>query len=372
MKITGIKLRRLRLPLDPHFHAAWDPVPRAHFDATVVRVETDEGVVGVGSGDTMDGFEPYMELFMGKNPMHISRHVRALETINFHAGRYWPLEAALWDIVGQVTGQPVSVLFGGASDALPAYASTGEVKPAAERAESALALRELGFKAMKIRFVRDRLADGVAAVRAVRKAVGSTMEIMVDLNQAWRMPGDIEPALDPSSARRTVEELGELGVLWVEEPLPGADVSGFARLRAETGVRIAAGEMTRTLDELLDYLDADSLDVYQPDVVLAVGMSRARLVAELALAKNRWFTPHTWTNGLGLLANLHVAAGVGGGPYLEFPYDPPGWTERRRDFLLAEPLTIDRDGCLRVPQAPGLGADVDERAVARLALINDH
>ena len=108
MKITGITMRRLRLPLDPPFHAAWDPVPRTRFDATVVRVDTDEGVVGVGSGDTMDGFDPYRELFVGKNPMHMSRHVRALETISFHAARYWPLEAALWDIVGQVTGQPVS------------------------------------------------------------------------------------------------------------------------------------------------------------------------------------------------------------------------------------------------------------------------
>src|SRR5260370_34454408 len=186
LKITGIKLRRLRLPLDPPFHAAWDQVPRAHFDATVVRVETDEGIVGLGSGDTMDGFEPYVELVIGKNPMHISRHVRVIETINFHAGRYWPLEAALWDIIRQVTGQPVSVLFGGASDALPAYASTGEVKPPAERAESALALRELGFKALKGRFVRERPADGVAAGRAVRKAVGSTPEILVSLNQARR------------------------------------------------------------------------------------------------------------------------------------------------------------------------------------------
>ena len=368
MKITKIRLQRLRLPLDPPFHAAWDPDPRTRFDATLVRVETDEGITGVGSGDTMDGFEPYLDLFLGKDPLQMSRHVRALETISFHAGRYWPLEAALWDIVGQVTGQPVSVLFGGALDKMPAYASCGEVKPAAERAESALAFREQGFRALKIRFIRERLADGVATVRAVREAVGSTMEIMVDLNQAWRMPGDIAPALDPASARKTVEELGELGVLWVEEPLPGADVDGFARLRAETGVRIAAGEMTRTLPELLDYLDADSLDIYQPDVVLAVGMARARLVGELALFKNRWFTPHTWTNGLGLLANLHVAAGVGGGPFLEFPVDPPGWTVERRDFFLAEPLQVDRGGCISVPTDPGLGARLDETAINRYAV----
>jgi D-galactarolactone cycloisomerase len=368
VKITGIRLHRLRIPLDPPFRASWDPVPRTRFDATVVRVETDEGVTGFGSGDTMDGFEPYSPLFLGKNPMHISRHVRALETISFHAGRYWPLEAALWDIAGQVTGQPVSTLFGGALDGLPAYASTGEVRAPAERAESALALREQGFKAMKIRFVRERLADGVASVRAVRQALGDSMQIMVDLNQAWRMPGDIEPALDPMSARRTVEELGELDVLWVEEPLTGGDVAGLARLRSETGVRIAGGEMTRTLPELLGYLEADSLDVYQPDVVLAVGMSRARLFAELALFKNRWFSPHTWTNGLGVLANLHVAAGVGGGPFLEFPFDPPTWTVERRDFFLAEPVRIRPDGCVNVPSRPGLGALLDEKAMARFEL----
>jgi D-galactarolactone cycloisomerase len=367
LKITAIRLHRMRLPLDPPFRAAWDPVPRKHFDATVVRVETDEGIVGVGSGDTMDGFESFAGLFIGKNPMHMSRHVRALETISFHASRYWPLEAALWDIVGKVTGQPISVLFGGALDSLPAYASCGEIKAPDERAESALALRELGFRALKIRFVREGLAEGLATVKAVRKAVGASMEIMVDLNQAWRMPGDIEPALDPASVRRTVEALGEFGVLWVEEPLPGADVAGFAHLRTQTGVRIAGGEMTRTLPELLDYVDGDALDVYQPDVVLAVGMSRARLVAELALFKNRWFTPHTWTNGLGMLANLHVAAGVGGGPFLEFPFDPPGWTVERRDFFLGEPLRIGPDGCLSVPARPGLGADLDEDKLAHYA-----
>ena len=81
---------------------------------TIVRVETDEGVVGVGSGDTMDGFEAFEHLFVGQDPLAIARHVRALETIDFHAGRYWPLEVALWDIAGQVAGLPVATLFGGA------------------------------------------------------------------------------------------------------------------------------------------------------------------------------------------------------------------------------------------------------------------
>ncbi|MFL5756624.1 MAG: mandelate racemase/muconate lactonizing enzyme family protein, partial [Chloroflexota bacterium] len=117
MRITAIKLDRLVRSLDPPFPAAWDPVRRTSFAATVVRVETDEGLVGVGSGDTMDGFEAYVDLFVGQDPLAIARHVRTLETITFHGGRYWPVEAALWDILGQVTGQPVSVLFGGSASA---------------------------------------------------------------------------------------------------------------------------------------------------------------------------------------------------------------------------------------------------------------
>ena len=131
MKITDIRLDRMRLPLDPPFHAAWDPVPRRHFDATLVTVETDEGVTGHGSGDTMDGFDAFEHLFVGQDPLAIVRHVRAIETIDFHAGRYWPLEVALWDIVGQVAGLPVATLFGGATDAIPAYASCGMLLPPA-------------------------------------------------------------------------------------------------------------------------------------------------------------------------------------------------------------------------------------------------
>ncbi len=141
MRITRIGLERLVLPLDPPFPAAWDPVPRTRFTATVVRVQTDEGVEGIGSGDTMDGFEAFEHLFVGEDPLAIARHVRVLETIDFHAGRYWPLEAALWDIAGKVAGLPVATLMGGASDALPAYASCGMLLPPAERAASAVRLQ---------------------------------------------------------------------------------------------------------------------------------------------------------------------------------------------------------------------------------------
>ena len=365
MKITAIRLDRMRLPLDPPFAAAWDPDPRRHFDATLVRVETDEGLTGFGSGDTMDGFEEFEQLFLGRDPMRILNHVKTLETINFHAGRYWPLEAALWDLIGQVCGVPVATLFGGGASRVPAYASFGELRPPRQRAEDAVAAWEAGFRAMKIRVARDALDEGLAVITAIRRVLGEDVSIMVDLNQSWRMAGDIAPALDLASVRRFAAALHELGVLWLEEPLPQHDHSGVRMLRERVGVRIAGGEMVRTFAELVAMVEADVLDVYQPDVVLAVGMLRARTLAELAQLRHRWFTPHTWTNGLGLLANLHVVAGVGGGPYLEFPYDPPGWTPTRRDFFLAQPVGIDPDGWLTVPDSPGLGARIDEEAVLR-------
>jgi L-alanine-DL-glutamate epimerase-like enolase superfamily enzyme len=364
MKIASIEIAHLNLPLDPPFPAAWDPVPRRNFPATLVYVRTDEGVVGIGSGDTMRGIEPYVELFIGEDPLAIARLVRMLETVSFHGPRPWPLEAALWDIAGQVSGQPVGRLLGGFTDRIPAYASTGALVSPTERVEMAAQLAERGFKAMKIRLDPARLDEGLASVASVRSALPH-LGLMVDLNQGWRMPGDARPPLDRAGAQRIADRLAELDVLWVEEPLDGADVSGMVALRAGSRIRIAGGEMVRSFPELMSLVDADALDVFQPDAVLSCGLSRCRTLAEYVLARGRWFTPHTWTNGIGLLVNLHLVTGVGGGPYLEFPIDPPHWTAQRRDFMMAEPIEPDRDGMLVVPERPGLGLVLDDAAINR-------
>ena len=269
---------------------------------------------------------------------------------------------------GPGRGAAGRTLFGGATDAMPAYASCGMLMPAPERAEAALRLREEGFRALKIRVDPRRLEEGLAAVTATRAAVGDSMAIMVDLNQGWRMAGDTSPSIDLQTAREIAARLADDGVLWMEEPLAGTDLRGLAALRAVHPV--CASPAARWLGPIKDALaaiDADAFDVYQHDVVLAGGMLRTRTLAEVALARNRWFTPHTWTNGLGLLANLHVVAGVGGGPFLEFPYDPPGWTPERRDAFLAEPIRPDADGLLRVPERPGLGVTLDEVSIKRYA-----
>jgi L-alanine-DL-glutamate epimerase-like enolase superfamily enzyme len=368
VRISAIAIDRYRLPLAPPFLAAWDPRPRDAFTATIVRVETDEGVVGIGSGDAMAGFDDYAHLFVGRDPLAIDELATTIETIDFHAGRCWPLEVALWDIAGQVAGAPVAHLLGGARDAIAVYASTGTALAPAARAESAVRLREQGFRALKIRVdpgTPQALENGLAAVEATRRAVGDGMDIMVDLNQGWRMPGDTRAPLPLPVARSIAARLAELGVLWLEEPLDGSDLAGLAELRRMSRMRIAGGEMTRTLAGSMAEVEAGAYDVLQADVVLAGGISRGRTVGRLAMARGRWYTPHTWTNGIGLLANLQAVCGVGGGPYLEYPVDPPGWTPERRDFMLEAPVQPDADGLVRVPDRPGLGVALDEGVLSR-------
>ena len=116
--ITAIEITRHRLHFDPPFHASWDTKPRTFWDAAIVRVHTDLGVTGVGSGDMMLGFEGHEHLFVGQDALAIERHWRILNNISFHWGRCWPLDLALWDLAGKITGQPCWKLIGGLSNAI--------------------------------------------------------------------------------------------------------------------------------------------------------------------------------------------------------------------------------------------------------------
>src|SRR3546814_12556960 len=101
---------------------------RSAVDATGVRVVTDEGRVGIGSGDLMVGFEQHEELFLGRDPLDLDRHYRVLDNLAFHYSRYWPLDCALWDLVGKILGQPVWRLVGGRSDRVPPSPSSGTLR----------------------------------------------------------------------------------------------------------------------------------------------------------------------------------------------------------------------------------------------------
>jgi L-alanine-DL-glutamate epimerase-like enolase superfamily enzyme len=361
-KIESIEVRHYRLPLDPPFKASWDPQPRASHTSTLVRVRAG-AFEGVGSGDAMLGFAGHESLFIGRDPFEIERHVRLLDNLQFHYGRMWPLEVALWDLMGKISGQPVWQLLGGRSRRVRPYASTGERLPAAARAESARHLRNRGFPALKLRFHATEPREDLAVVRAVRGAVGPDMAILVDANQGWQMPWDSTAPWDFKTAVWMADALAELDVYWLEEPLPRHNYRGLADLRRRSRVRIAGGEGNRELAELREYLRHGSLDVYQPDVVWSTGILQARQLAAEVQAASAIYSPHTWGDGLVLLANLQVVAAVSQAPFVEFPYDPPGWTPERRDFILPEPILPDEAGFITLPERPGLGVAIDWEAL---------
>jgi L-alanine-DL-glutamate epimerase-like enolase superfamily enzyme len=367
-EIVTIEITHHRLPLDPPFPASWDPRPRTHFPATVVRVADDAGRVGIGSGDAMFGFRDYEQHFIGEDPLDLERHRAVLSNIEFHAGRPWPLDVALWDLAGKVQDQPVWRLLGGRSPRVRAYASSGVHRPVEEMAAMAERAAALGFPALKVRFGRPRLHDDLAVVAAVRKATGDRLELMVDCNQGWRMPWDTQPPWDVDRATEVAEVLLGHGVYWMEEPLHRGDYAGYAELRRRVPLRIAGGEMTREPYEFRELLERGCLDVFQPDCVCTGGITGLAALARQVEAAGLIFTPHTWGNGIGLLANLHLTAGTVEPPFVEFPFDPPEWTTARRDYPLATTVEIDRDGWVELTDEPGLGIHLDEdRLAATLA-----
>jgi len=367
-QINSIEVTHHRIPCRPAFHASWDTEPREHFDATVVCVITDSGLVGYGSGDLMLGFAGHERLFIGWDPLQIERHYRVLSHLDFHYGRCWPLDLALWDLIGKITGQPCWKLLGGLSNRVRAYASSGTLRDAGAMAEVAESYLAQGFPAMKLRFHRGDWRDDIKALEAVRARVGARLELMVDCNQGWRLPWDTESPWTLKDACAVAKELERLQVYWMEEPLHRADRAAMRDLRQATSVRIAAGEMTRQLHEFRDLIADQCVDVLQPDVALVGGISGLRRVAIMAQEHGIMFTPHTWTNGMGVTANAHLAAGLADSPYLEFPFDPPEWNLQRRDFMMREPLRVDSEGWIKLSDAPGMGYDIDTAVLSRTDL----
>jgi D-galactarolactone cycloisomerase len=359
VRIAAIEVRRYAFPLDPPFRAAWDPVPRETAEATLVVVRSDVGLEGYASGDSLPDAALLERLLAGLDPLRPEVVREVCETVDFHGGRPWTAEVATWDLAGRALGEPLWRLLGGRSERLLAYASSGEPVDAGERARRVAALSERGVKAAKLRFHDPDWRRDVELVERVRDAVGADVELMVDANQGWRMPGDREDRWDVATASQCARALEPLGVYWLEEPLRTDDVDGYATLRRRTSLRIAAGELVRAASEARDLIVRGGVDVVQPDAVLAGGLGGCRRIAALADLCGRAFTPHTWSNGMGLLANLHLALAVSTCPYLEVPLDPPAWTPERRDWLLPAPLEIAADGTIAPPPGPGLGVTPD-------------
>jgi D-galactarolactone cycloisomerase len=330
-----------------------------------VIVRSDEGVTGYASGDDVPDVALLERLLVGVDALRTEAIREIFETVDFHGGRPWTVEVAIWDLVGRSLGQPLWRLLGGRSERLLAYASSAEPVVAEERARRVAALRDGGVRAVKLRFHHDDWRRDVEVVEQVRDVVGSDVDLMVDANQGWRMAGDRRRLWDAATASACARELERLDVYWLEEPLRTDDFEGYALLRSRSSIRLAAGEMVRGMHEARDLILRGGVDVVQPDAVLAGGIGGCRRIAMLADLCGRAFSPHTWTNGLGLVANLHLAMATSTCPFIEVPYDPPAWSAERRDWLLPEPIRIGSDGTVAPPAGPGLGVALDLDSLER-------
>jgi L-alanine-DL-glutamate epimerase-like enolase superfamily enzyme len=368
LRIASIETRRYAIDLDPPFSPSWDPEPRHTLQATLVIVRSEEGIEGYASGDHLPDRAELERHLKGVDARRVEIVRDVCETVDFHGGRTWTLEVAVWDLVGRALGQPVHLLLGGRNERISAYASSGELVSPDERARRCLALRAAGVRACKIRFHHTDWRRDVDVVAAVRDAVGPDFQLMVDANQGWRMPGDRQPRWDVATAVQCARALEPLGVYWLEEPLPTTDLDGYRALRTRTDLRIAAGEMVRTSHEARDLVLA-GVDVVQPDIVLSGGFGGCRRIAAHAELHGRAWSPHTWSNGYGFLVNLHGALGLSSVPFVEVPYDPPTWSTARRDFLLPAPIEMQSDGTIAPPDGPGLGVvpDLDALEACRVA-----
>ncbi len=365
--ITRIEITHHQLPLDPAFPASWDTRPRTQFPATIVRVFDDAGNCGIGSGDSMYGFSDYQRYFIGEDPLNIERHAAVLSNIEFHAGRPWPLDLALWDLIGKIKNEPVWSMIGGFSNKIRAYASSGVHRSLPDMVKVARQARELGFPALKIRFGRPNLEDDLAIIMAIRDDMGDSIELMVDCNQGWRMPWDTAKPWNVDHATAVALVLESHGVYWMEEPLHRGDYEGMAELRKRVKIRIAGGELTREPYEFRELLQRGCFDVFQPDAVCTQGITGLAKFAKEVAAAGKIFTPHTWGNGIGVMANLHLTAGTVGAPFIEFPFDPPEWSTARRDYIMTETIEADGEGWIHLSDKPGLGFTLNEEVLRKTA-----
>lgn len=337
---------------------------------TLIAVHTDEGITGWGSAFTSgllaQGALCLLEkLYLGENPLEPERVNEKLHAHTFWLGRGGSvthaisgIDIALWDILGQATGQPVSRLLGGRyRERVQPYASLLMQEPEPLR-DCLLAARARGFRAFKIGwgpFGRGSESVDEQIVRAAREAVGPQALLMVDAGAS-----DAFWPQDYIWASRTAAMLADYDVFWFEEPLPPDNLHDFVRLRETSPVRIAGGEVLTRRQAFAPWIESRAWDIVQPDVTKVGGISEERRIAWMAEENGMRFIPHGWNTALGLAADLHLAAASRYTNLVEYLPGSPFIDE-----IAAEPWKLDTDGMLPVPDCPGLGATLDLDAVEK-------
>ncbi len=374
MKITRIDLWLVRYPLPAPFMPAWIPGFRQTENRfTLVRLVTADGIEGYSAVQTMGAELAGLGGLLGSYLLgeraddipSIRQRIREMGYLGWRVG--W-LEPACWDIIGKSAGKPVYQLLGGAPGNVRLYASTGSVRDVTYRAEEVAARVAEGFDAVKLRVHSPTLEEDIAHIRDTRAAVGDDVILGVDANQGWRVAVIADaPRWDLQRATAFCQAAGEAGCAWVEEPLPMDAYADLAALRQQSPVPISGGELNNQgLPEFGVMLEKGCFDIYQPDAVFTGGIAATLEIIRRVEAAGAQYSPHTWTNGIGFAINLQLfgAYAKRDEKHLEYPLDPPGWVPEGRDALLMEPWR-QRAGSLALPSAPGLGFEIDQKALRR-------
>jgi D-galactarolactone cycloisomerase len=369
MRVTHVKVIRSRkpVPLPEPWRAAWrepNGVPVTSLPFAFYKVHTDEGIVGIGP---YTGGDP--ALAEGADPFQVGAfwlaHMSGKRSGNAGRGAAG-LEIALWDIVGKAANLPLYKLLGACRDRIMVYAATSRLLPPPQLVELVQGIVAQGFRAVKLRLHRPDPRDDLAAVEAVRKALGDELLILVDANQNNASPG--YGFWSRRTALQIAKALDTLDVYYLEEPLPRTDIEGLSEIAASVDMFIAGGEHTPTVYDFREHIRRGAYDILQPDAALGgnFGIIGLRKVAELAEPSDRLVVPHVLSGGdfpLDLAATLHAMATVDNCPLVEYGYDPPVLTPETTQAFIRDPIRVQPDGCVRLPDTPGLGIEIDEERV---------
>src|SRR5438876_1709061 len=384
MKIVDIRTIPLSYRCEPPYGSAGGM--QARRGALLVEIETDErligiGEAGVGGGNTRDVIEKQLRpMLLGEDPLLIE----ALWQKGFARTRQFGrrgvvmnaisgIDIALWDIAGKVAKLPLYRLLGGCRDRVEAYASGGfyqEGKSIDDLAGEAEGYRARGFKGMKMKVGRNPStgthlrqligqaefcevdpSEDLARVAAVRQALGPQGKLMVDVNCAW----------SPDVAIEMGRAMEAQKLYWIEEPVATDDIDGSARVADALATPIAGYETEMGLYGFRQLIDRGAIDIVQPDIAWSGGFSEGRRIAAYAQAHHKMVAPHAFAGAVLLVASLHFAAAIPNGLVLEWDQNP----NAIREELLKEPLRLEPDGTVKLPERPGLGIELDRAAVDR-------
>jgi len=367
MKITRVEAIHLRLP---EVNERCD----GSQETLVVRVHTDAGISGIGEADSSSLVAKAIveapvshkicrglaECVVGEDPFEIDRLVHRMYEGSIFFGRQGAViqamsgvEIALWDIVGKVTGQPVYKLLGGGfRKKFRAYASILFGDAPAETERIARTWAGQGFRAVKFGWgpMGQSEASDIAHVRAARQGLGPDIELMVDAGLCW----------DTATAIRRAKQLEQFNLTWLEEPLHPDNIQGYARLSANSPIRIAAGEEICDIAEFRHMMDVGGIDVVQVDVTRVGGLACSKRIGWDSYERHRLCVNHSYKTGINIAASLHFVAALPNTHYFEYCVE---------QGALRQTLTRQRfpvvDGEISVPEEPGLGVELDEKVVAK-------